>query len=389
MRPFLTASLLATALVMPLALSPALATTPPQQSDKGPGGADYGITTAQVKKEAFGDGAQQVFVFSSSKDEAAHPVVIFLHAYGAYNPKIYGAWIDHLVRKGNIVVFPRFQADGRTLRAETLGHAAAGVRIAMEKLGAKADTGKIAYAGHAAGGLLAANLAAGAGGAGVPRGKLVFAMMPGMSKGSARYATPLADMSKMPDDIMLITLAGESDNVARDGDARRLIRETVNVPPPRKMLFKMPTDTHGTPSLLATHVAPMGAHDAYDMESIPVTAVATASAAAPPAAARGRRPQTASAGAAKIPQPEQFGSVSVDALDWQGFWKILDIAMPVAFAGQDTAPVKNFNGLSAMGQWSDGWPVKRLAFESAREAKPEEAKPAPPPSAIQIKRPQR
>ncbi|MGL4325742.1 MAG: chlorophyllase/cutinase-like alpha/beta fold protein [Beijerinckiaceae bacterium] len=381
MRRILAASILLSF----LAAGTAYATTPPKQLDKGPGGADYIATTEEVKKEAFGSGAQQVFVFSPMKGaDGARPVVVFLHAYGAYNPKIYGAWIDHIVRKGNIVIFPRFQLDSRTPRGETTGHAAAGVRLGMEKAGAAADAGRVAFVGHASGGLIAANLAAGAGGAGIPRPRLVFSLMPGVSKGSARFATPLVDMAAMPADTMLLTLTGESDNIVRDSDARKLIRDAVNVPPPRKMLFKMPTDTHGTPSLFATHIAPMAVHDAYEMDSIAVTATLTPEPAKP--VARGRA--AAAAAPARSPQPEQLGNVTLDTLDWQGFWKILDVAMPLAFAGQDTTPVKNFPNLTAMGQWSDGWPVKRIAFESAREPKPEDTKPAVP-SAIQPKRPLR
>lgn len=378
MRFFLIASVC----LSMLAATSAQATTPPKQSESGPGGADYAIATADVSKEAVGEGAQQVFIFAPGKDAAPRPVVVLLHAYGAYNPKIYGAWIDHLARKGSIVVFPRYQLDARTPRAETPAAAAAGVKLAFERLGARADQTRVAYVGHASGGLIAVNLASGT--VGAPRGRLVFSLMPGVSKGSQRYATPLIDLAKMPDDVMLLTLSGESDNIVRDTDARRLIRETVTIPPARKMLFKMPTDTHGTPSLFATHVAPMAAHDAYDMESIPVSAAPASQ--TPAAPARGRRPQAATSTGAKAPQPEQFGNVTVDAIDY-GFWKILDVAMPIAFSGQDTTPVKNFTNLTAMGLWSDGWPVKRIAFESAREAKPEDAKPAPQkPSDIQPKR---
>ena len=34
------------------------------------------------------------------------PVVVFFHGWFAVNPGFYGAWIDHLVRNGRIVIFP-------------------------------------------------------------------------------------------------------------------------------------------------------------------------------------------------------------------------------------------------------------------------------------------
>ncbi|MGL5735346.1 MAG: alpha/beta hydrolase, partial [Beijerinckiaceae bacterium] len=105
----------ASLLVSCLLSSAALATTPPTQPEKGPGGADYTVAANAVKKEAFGSGAQQVFVFTPTGNaDKPRPVIVFLHAYGAYNPKIYGAWIEHLVRRDMIVVFPRFQVDART-----------------------------------------------------------------------------------------------------------------------------------------------------------------------------------------------------------------------------------------------------------------------------------
>jgi len=39
----------------------------------------------------------------------ADNVVVFMHGYGAFNPLLFGAWIRHLVKSGNIVIYPRYQ----------------------------------------------------------------------------------------------------------------------------------------------------------------------------------------------------------------------------------------------------------------------------------------
>jgi len=36
-------------------------------------------------------------------------VVVFIHGYGAINPMIYGGWIKHLIAKGYVVIYPRYQ----------------------------------------------------------------------------------------------------------------------------------------------------------------------------------------------------------------------------------------------------------------------------------------
>ncbi|MET0606866.1 MAG: hypothetical protein ABWZ80_10440 [Beijerinckiaceae bacterium] len=364
--------------------APSFATTPPKQPDKGPGGAEYPISSADVAKEAYGTGAQQVFVFRPTKGfEGPRPVVVFGHAINAFNPKIYGGWIDHLVRRGAIVIFPRYQLDSRTPRNELIGHAAAGVRLAVTKLGDAADAEKVAYVGHGAGGNIVVNLAANPD---MPKPRLVFAVMPGNSWGNRWQAIKLDELGKLPADIVLITLTGETDTVAKDADARKIIRASASVPAARKMLLRLPTDSHGTPSMFATHYTPMGRHDAYDMPNIPVVDEAL-----PPVQldARGRpRPQPRPP-VVPAPQPEEFGGAPVDSADWFGLWKPLDIAMPIAFTGEDTTPIKRHPMLTTMGLWSDGWPVKRLSYESAREPQTPptaDAQPATPPQAIRPRR---
>ena len=84
--------------------------TPPSQPQTGPGGKQY--VHASVTKNRYGKGGQEYWIFEpdSPKPRTA-PVIVFLHGWGGMNPLYYGAWVDHLVKRGNIVIYPRYQAN--------------------------------------------------------------------------------------------------------------------------------------------------------------------------------------------------------------------------------------------------------------------------------------
>jgi hypothetical protein len=81
---------------------------PPLQSIRGPGSTDY--AHAGIRMLDNGDQVDGYWLFEPTlpTPDSAH-VIVFLHGYGAYNPMIYGKWIKHLVRNGNIVIYPRYQ----------------------------------------------------------------------------------------------------------------------------------------------------------------------------------------------------------------------------------------------------------------------------------------
>jgi len=83
--------------------------TPPSQPQTGPGGMQS--AHAGVTKNRYGSGGQEYWIFEpdSPKPRSA-PVIVFLHGWGGMNPLYYGAWLDHLVKRGNIVIYPRYQS---------------------------------------------------------------------------------------------------------------------------------------------------------------------------------------------------------------------------------------------------------------------------------------
>src|SRR5215207_8133202 len=138
--------------------------TPPTQPQTGPGGKQY--LHSGVTKNRYGKGGQDYWIFEpdSPKPRSA-PVVVFLHGWGGMNPMYYGAWLDHLVKRGNIVIYPRYQASLLTGVTEFTPNTLAALKDAVRRLQTEsghisADFTKFATVGHSVGGLLAANVAA-------------------------------------------------------------------------------------------------------------------------------------------------------------------------------------------------------------------------------------
>jgi acetyl esterase/lipase len=297
---------------------------PPAQPTLGPGGSQ--APHAATVRRSYGEGELQVWIFEpAAPSPAAAPVVVFLHGWGALVPTPYLAWIEHLARRGNVVVYPRYQESLSTPLASLTPNAESAVRAALRRL--RRDPGHVrpapdlfALAGHSAGGLLAANLAARAPANGLPPPRAVMSVEPGRSWGPPWRTIPLADLSRIPAGTLLLAVAGEDDRAARDVDARRIVREATAVAAADKNLVTLVSDRHGSPPLLADHLAP-----------------------------------TALAG------PGSGGRRAADALDYFGIWKLLDGLLDAAFFGRNReyalgdTPQQRF-----MGRWSDGVPVKPL-----------------------------
>ena len=147
------------------------------------------------KRYEIGEGPRSYWIFEPDepKPEGRAPVVVFLHGWFAVNPGFYGGWIDHLVRDGKIVIFPRYQNDVFTPPQELLPNALAAIRDALGVLanGEKhvhADLSRFTLIGHSAGGNLAAQIAAVAADphSGLPFPKALIIAMPGEIVPTAR-----------------------------------------------------------------------------------------------------------------------------------------------------------------------------------------------------------
>jgi dienelactone hydrolase len=377
-----------------LAGSGALAATPPPQPKSGPGGADY--VAGEVIKRAVGRASAATFVFhAEGQPSAPRPVVVMLHAWGATNPQVYGGWIEHLARKGYLVLYPRFQETGRTRAVDATDNAAALLKEAFAELAsdaeARPDLSRVALIGHTAGSAIAINLAALAKTEGLPTPKLVFLVMPGgIASDPKARGVQLTDLSQVDAATMLITMIGDREFRAADAAARRLLRETTEVPQNRKIFMRVLSDDHGFPTLSATLASPGSVKEAFDGAKI---RVAPDPPPADPKAQRQAKPKWSPDMVLSGEQSvlvSQLAGNGTDTLDHMGYWKTFDMAAAAAFAGRDAQALRNDPNLTDMGRWSDGWPVKRLGVADAPRAEapaPAKAEPEPDKAPAPRKRP--
>lgn len=361
----LTAFLCATA-----AAGIALAATAPPQPAKGPGGADY--VHKDVVKRAVGQAGRQSFVFHGTGGGSdKRPVVIFLHAWGATNPAIYGGWIEHLARRGALVIFPRFQEVNRTRPPAAMPGMIASLTEAFAQLAtdadARPDLSRVVVVGHLAGAAMAANYAATAADEKLPVPRLIFALTPGGIASDAKSrGILLSDLSKVDAATLLVTMIGDREHLPSDRAARRLHRETTQIPGNRKIFMRILSDDHGFPSLSATLASPGSLKDAFDAAKIPLPPEPPRDPKAPKPRQERWTADMALTGEQTI-LVAQLNQNATDTLDHWGYWKTLDHAMDAAFSGSDFATLRRDGAFFEMGRWSDGWPVKRLNAEAQRE----------------------
>ena len=321
--------------------------TPPSQPQTGPGGKQYVHTN--VVKNRYGKGGEEYWIFEpESPKPSTAPLIVFLHGWGGMNPLYYGAWIDHLVKRGNIVVYPRYQANLLTPMKDFTPNALIAIKNAISRLQSekghvRPDLNKFATVGHSAGGLLAASIAALADESRLPRVRAVMSVEPGITE--EPISIPLADLRKISADTLLLALAGDQDSLVRDADAKRIYYESTRIPADNKDFIMLVSDTHGTPTLLAGHRAPTALDKSYDSGEGFTGAAGTDRIGDAPQISRRVRPET----------------MMVNALDYYGTWKLFDALCDAAFNNKNreyalgNTPQQRFMGL-----WSDGVPVKEL-----------------------------
>jgi len=309
-------------------LSMAVAQGADPASDGQPSDSPYFYKT--VKRQEFGDGARSYWIFEPADPvpESA-PVVVFNHGWLAVNPGAYGAWIDHLVRRGNIVIFPRYQFDVITRPSDFLPNALAAIRDGLDVLATspkhvKPDLKRFALIGHSAGGNLSAQIAAIAHENLLPTPRAVLALMPG-------EVQPMQEpkLSQIPPSTLLVVTVGEDDRVVGDVRGRQIFTEASAIPKSRKKFILYRTDLHGHPRLIADHFAPTGTFRSFDTGD-------------------------------GIFRNLQMIRGDVNAFDRAGFWRLADITLEAAFRGM-TLDEATADGaiLRHLGYWSDGRPVER------------------------------
>ncbi len=301
------------------------------RSQVGARGAGRGEESAyphrRVMRYELGEGPRSYWLFEPAEPKPERvPVVVFYHGWFAVNPAFYGAWIDHLVRSGHTVVFPRYQNDLDTLPRDFLPNAIYATRDALSVLetGAKhvrPDLDRIILLGHSAGGNLAAQIAAVSSNphAGLPQPKLIVAFMPGEV-----FPTREPKLEQIPASTLLLVAVGDDDILVGDLRGRQIFTQASSIPRARKRFLLFRSDRHGFPPLIAEHTAPTGVNRRLDTGE----------------------------GVFRI---FQLSLGEVNALDRVGFWRITDIAIATALASQTfDESIRDPDHFTHLGFWSDG-----------------------------------
>ena len=284
------------------------AVTPPAAPAQGPGAAKRrhaGVRTTQV-----GGSPGSVTIFEPREPTPRRaPVVVFTQGVG---PDEYRGWIDHLVGRGSIVVFQEQPFEAVDLGERRKGPVA-GLRAAVRALARPGhvtpEWDQLVLVGHSVGGNMAAQLAADAGAARLPRPRALFLLQPPEEDAaSMRVLRGIA-----PASLVLVLAADQDDRVVQDGP-KALWAALGRIPRGNKDYVLVRSDQHGTPALSADHFLSLSGSDN------------------PP-----------------------------DALDFYGPWKLLDALQDCAFRHQDCRVALGATAEQRfMGRWSDGVPVAPL-----------------------------
>ena len=227
-------------------------------------------------------------------------------------PEPYRAWVTHIVRRGAVVVYPQYQKNLLTPPPEFHANSAASVRRALEVLAEDGrvvpDLQRVAVVGHSAGGVGSAVYAARAAEDHLPAPKAIMPVHAGQGPENGFQIIPLGDISTIPTETKVAVVTGTHDGFVGTRSSRKIYECAKHVHERRYITLQR--DAHGSPVLSPGHLAPLAQ-----------------------------------------------SSFTTNAHDWYGYWRLFDELCEAAFAG------RAFEPSPAMGNWSDGTPVKPLLIE--------------------------
>ena len=218
-------------------------------------------------------------------------------------------WVEHLAKRGNVVIFPVYQGFGSQ---SFLDNTVFAVKEAIEYLintpgHVIPQLDNAAVVGHSAGGMVTANLAAIAANVGLPIFKAVMCVAPGI--------TPFMhteDYRDIPNGTLLLCVVGDKDILVGVRDAKTIYTRTTNIPLSDKDFIVVRSDKKRLNWITANHFACLCPN-------------------------------------------------STNTLDFYGYWKLFDGLCDAAFYGTNREyALGNTNKQTYMGTWSDGEEFTRL-----------------------------
>lgn len=197
----------------------------------GPGSPTYQHDSVAVYDYAEKENGYWLFEPVQPRPISAN-VIVFLHGYGAYNPMIYGQWIKHLVRQGNVVIYPRYQKNIRhPLPKKFSRNVVTAIHNAVDTLWSDKHINPVfdnfSIVGHSYGGTIAAEITANWKRYGIPLPKSIFLCAPGTGPFKAGK---LDSYANLPEDLKLLVLVHENDYVVGEELGRRVFETATNTP---------------------------------------------------------------------------------------------------------------------------------------------------------------
>ena len=165
--------------------------------------------------------------YTEDADLKKAPLICFIHGYGGYNPMIYGEWIKHLVRQGNIVIYPRYQLNVVFPRPNRFAeNTQIGILDAMqymrEKFG-RTDFSEADYVGHSYGGVIISDILTRHDAMGLPRPKNALLCAPGTSRLSGGR---LDDYGAIDPSVRMLIVEEGKDWVVGQEFSRKVFKES-------------------------------------------------------------------------------------------------------------------------------------------------------------------
>ncbi len=169
-----------------------------------------------------------IFEPAEFPEKRLEDVVVFLHGFMGTSPHRMGGWIDHLVKTGKIVIFPRYQT--------TFTPASHYTENALEAVGgvykrwSHLRSMNLSVLGYSAGGNIAANFGTMHEENLLPKPKNIMCVCPGVSwKHLPNMNIPLVRLEDMDYSTNLVVVTCEDDRVCYHRDGYRIICDTIEV----------------------------------------------------------------------------------------------------------------------------------------------------------------
>lgn len=303
-----------------------------------------------VLATALGRGAERVYVFTPAKPQLDRqkpvPVVFLHHGWQGMNPQNFGALIDHLARTGHVVIYPVYQESEKTSPQIVTQQAVQADKDALAylaKQGLTPDLNRILYVGFSMGAAISLNIATAPNFFGLPAPKGMVLMAPGDAHHVAtgtQAKSIIGDVTKLPPSLAVAVMTGAADTSIGVPTARQIAAQMCHLPESQRALMLLPSDTSGERSIKSGHGSPGAPDNRYNMQLSDMNF---------PRLIEGL--------------PEFEASVSLNQLDFFGFWRVITTLNNTLASAQPVVVGSGSGRELSLGMWPNGVSFKPIQIE--------------------------